>query len=142
LGVRRDAFTGRHVPPAERTIRRAVGLVDPAVLEDAVAAYLRERGAHQPPQRPTPRPASAVAPAVGAQPPPRPPLEREQRRQARRPAPPPDLAPAAAVDGKRLAGAVGPHGRHVHLLSATRAASSSSSGASATRPTRSPSSGP
>lgn len=116
LGVRRDPLTGRRTPPAEATVRRVVARVDPAVLEDAVAAYLRDRGAHQQAPRPepeqAPRPESAVVPAVGE------PLEREQRRQARRAAPR-RLAPAAAIDGKRLAGAVGPDGRHVHLLSAT-----------------------
>jgi predicted transposase YbfD/YdcC len=137
LGTWRDPFTGRYKPPSEPTIRRAVTDVGAEKLEEVVAGYLGDR-APAPPRPPSPEPATTrteapapgpavpAGPAVPQCPSPAPadlPLEREQRRQLRRArkADPvqANLAPAVAIDGKRLAGARCEDGRRVQLLSAT-----------------------
>ena len=105
VGARWDGWTGRYVAPAEATIRRVVAKTDPAALDEAVTGYLGELAA-----------GDADAPAAPGG---RGPREREARRAARKAPAAAGLAPAAAVDGKRLAGSGPPGGRHAHLLSAT-----------------------
>ncbi|MFF3466098.1 ISAs1 family transposase [Streptomyces sp. NPDC001984] len=97
--------------PSEKTLRRVLGLLDPAQVSAAGFAYLRpslENAARQAPTRRTPD---------GL-------IEREQRR-AHRQAEQAAQAPAArrravAVDGKCLRGARQPDGSRVFVLSAVR----------------------
>ena len=141
LGVRRDPFTGRHVPPSEPTIRRALTGLGVERLESAVGGYLRDRAPAPPrpaeppppePPEPSERSERSEPPPARPAPPPTPraagpgtpdrPLEREQRRKLRRDEsdpPPAGLAPGLAIDGKRLAGARLKDGGRVQPLSAT-----------------------
>jgi predicted transposase YbfD/YdcC len=60
LGVRRHPLTGAFTPPAEATVRRVLGLIDPDALDRAVGAWLA--GQQPPPPTVPPRtPRRAVA---------------------------------------------------------------------------------
>jgi predicted transposase YbfD/YdcC len=98
LGVRFDALTGGHVVPDESTLRDVMARIDPAALAAAQADYLADLAEGR---------AAARADA---------PDEREARRAARTGSPSTPLS-AVAGDGKRLAGAVLPGDRRVHLTS-------------------------
>jgi len=53
LGVRRNARTGRYLPPDEATVRRALQKVDPDEVDQVFAAFLAARGRRVSPARPT-----------------------------------------------------------------------------------------
>jgi len=94
IGARRDPLTGRYLVPSERTFRRVLADLDADALDTATCGHVADlaRGTV---------PASGIPPTPG-------PAEREQRRAAQRadqhPVPS-GLLPAAALDGKALAGA-------------------------------------
>ena len=100
IGARYDPMTGRYLVPSERTFRRVLTNLEADALDTVTCEYTTDlaRG-------------TVPAPEIPATPGP---VEREQRRAARRSAehPVPDgLLPAAALDGKALAGARTESGR-------------------------------
>lgn len=100
MGARYDPLTGRYLVPSERTFRRVLADLNADVLDAVTCAYTADlaRGT-------VPAPEIPITPG---------PVEREQRRAERRTTehPPPDgLLPAAALDGKALAGARTENGR-------------------------------
>ncbi|MEU9890128.1 ISAs1 family transposase [Sphaerisporangium sp. NPDC051011] len=118
LGVWRDPFTGRHVPPSERTFRRVLAELDGDALDHQVCVYLSEQGA-----------SSGAVPAQGAHHlgddraqesvvalPRERQARRVRQRERERPAVP-GLLPAAGADGKTIRGARRDDGTRPHLLS-------------------------
>ncbi|MGI5136352.1 MULTISPECIES: ISAs1 family transposase [unclassified Streptomyces] len=104
-----DLIAGGYRVPSEKTLRRVLGLLDPARLSTAAFAYLR-------PLLPGPGQTTAGARVTpdGLD-------EREQRRRHGEAADEDRPAPrrhAIAVDGKCLRGARRPDGSHVFVLSA------------------------
>lgn len=94
IGARYDPLTGRYLVPSERTFRRVLTDLNADALDAATCAYVADcaRGT---------APAPEIPPTPG-------PVEREQRRAVQRAAEHPTpggLLPAAALDGKALAGA-------------------------------------
>ena len=111
IGARCDPLTGRYLVPSERTFRRVLADLEAAALDEVTCAHTADlaRGTV---------PMPAIPPTPG-------PVEREQRRAEKRAAehPVPDgLLPAAALDGKALAGARTESGR-VFLVGAVDHAS-------------------
>jgi predicted transposase YbfD/YdcC len=118
LDVWRDPFTGRYVPPSERTFRRVLAELDGDELDRQVCGYLSEqdhRGRVQAGEGLDEIEAGRRAVAGAALP-----REREARRarQRGRERPPlPGLLPAAGADGKTIRGARLGDGSRPHLLS-------------------------
>jgi predicted transposase YbfD/YdcC len=103
-----DVLRGRFRVPSEKTLRRVLGLLDPAEVSAAGFAYLKPALLQA--AAPTPRTPDGL-------------IEREQRRAHRRAAKDGLSATkrqAYAVDGKCLRGARRPDGSRVFVLSAVR----------------------
>jgi predicted transposase YbfD/YdcC len=102
--------TGRYRVPSEKTLRRVLGLLDPAEVSAAGFAHLRPLLTQAARTPLSPRTPDGLA-------------EREQRRAHRRTqseSPPALRHKALAVDGKCLRGARRPDGSRVFVLSAVR----------------------
>lgn len=108
LRVRTDPFTATPRPPSERTIRRALALLDPGALESAVGRFTTDK---------------LKAAGLGSA---RPPVREREQRRARHAAKRDRTRPPGrrkrrtlAFDGKALRGARRPGRKRVNLIGAT-----------------------